>query len=33
MLAILKNTRDATAEARDILKTVGNVWDRRTPAS
>jgi len=25
MLAILKNTRDATAEARDILKTVGNV--------
>jgi len=24
MLAILKNTRDATAEARDILKTVGN---------
>ena len=25
VLAILKNTRDATAEARDILKTVGNV--------
>ena len=25
MLAILKNTREATAEARDILKTIGNV--------
>jgi len=25
ILAILKNTREATAEARDILKTIGNV--------